>query len=254
LLSSVTNSLRVLEYLVEEREAGVSEISRALDLTIGSVYRMVSTLSELGYVEQNPTNRRYRPGSKIPQLARRLTAGQDFVTLARPYLERLVAQTGETVNLGVLRDQQVVYVDRAVADQPLAVSVQIGSRVPAYCTALGRVMLANESPEVVAAYLEALDHLPANGAAEPPSRKAFSDILQQAKHEGHAVDRHEFSRDIACVAAPILDASGLARAAVSVSAPSSRAAGRFDDITPMVRATGKELSELLQLTGNHSVR
>lgn len=253
MLSSVTNALRVLEYLVEEGEAGVSEISRALDLTIGTVYRMVSTLSALGYVEQNPTNRRYNPGPKIPTLARHMTGGQDFVALARPHLERLMVQSGETVNLAVLRETEVVYIDRAVTNQPVGVSVRIGSRVPVYCTGLGKAMMAFQPEEVMQAYLDLLPGMEATAYAAPPAPGDFAEVLQDVRRNGFAEDRNEFSADIACVAAPILDAAGTAKAAISVAVLSSRASDRLDDIAPLVKEAAKELSELLQLTGNQSV-
>jgi DNA-binding IclR family transcriptional regulator len=253
LLSSVANSLAVLELVVAQSEAGVSEISRRLGLTVGSVYRMLSTLAALDYVEQNPTNRRYRPGPKIPDLARRLTGGRDFVVLARTHLERLAALTGETVNLGVLREHEVVYVDRAVSDRPLAVSVQIGSRIPPYCTALGRAILASSPAATVEAYLDHAAASPRPGGAARFDRRAVADLVERTRRDGVAVDDREFSPEIVCVAAPIVDATGAARAAVSVSLPASRSGDRIADLALLVAEAGKELSELHQLTGSASV-
>src|SRR5687767_7967147 len=110
MLSSVANALRVLEHLVESGEAGVSEVARTLRLTVGTAHRLIAALVEAGFAEQNPANRRYRPGPKIVALARKMNQGVDFITLAHSQLERLGAAAGETVNLGVLREEQVVYI------------------------------------------------------------------------------------------------------------------------------------------------
>lgn len=253
MLSSVTNALRVLEFLIEQDEAGVSETARALDLTAGSTHRMIATLVELGYVEQNSENRRYRPGPKIPDLARTIRGTGDFVELAHGYLTKLMEEAGETVNLGVLRDDQIVYIDRAVTDQPLAVAVSIGSRVPAYCTSLGRAILAFSEEQVVDDYLDRLPEL-AVGADQPrPSVEELQSILREARENGFAEDKGEFSPDIACVAAPIVDSQQCAAAAVSIAGPLSRIPKRRDELVPLVKVTAKELSGLLQTMGESRV-
>lgn len=253
MLSSVTNALRVLEFLVAKGEAGISETARALDLTVGTAHRLVATLVEKGYAEQNSSNRRYRPGPMIPDLARAMRGSSDFVGIAHTKLIELMAQAGDTVNLAVLRDHDVVYIDRAVTSQPLAVAVSIGSRVPAYCTSLGRVMLAYSSDEVIEDYLDRLPDLAAQAEQPAPGPDELREIIKSAREAGYAQDNGEFSPDIACVAAPILDSSGEPAAAVSVAGPQSRIVQRHGTLVPLVKTTAKELSELLEAMGD-SVR
>lgn len=250
MLSSVANALRVLEHLVQHGEAGVSEIARALDLTVGTAHRLVATLVETSYAEQNSSNRRYRPGPKIPELARKMRRGADFVTLAHRELMDLMTEAGDTVNLAVLRDREVVYIDRAVTDQPLAVTVNIGSRVPAYCTSLGRAILAFSDDEVIEDYLEHLPELAEEAEQPAPTVDELRDILKEARERGFAEDKGEFAPDIACVAAPILDSSQRATAAVSIAGPQTRITERRDELLPMVQRTTKELSGLLQTMGD----
>jgi IclR family transcriptional regulator, KDG regulon repressor len=250
MLNSVTNALRVNEFIVERGEAGISEIARALDLTVGTTYRLVATLAEAGYVEQNLTNRRYRPGPKIAELARQLRGTGDFLHLAHGRLVQLKTETNETVNLGVLREGSVVYIDRAVTDQPLAVAVQIGSRVPAYCTSLGRAMLAYSDDETVNAYLKQLPKFAKGQPQKPPATGELRTILESARSAGYAEDNGEFAPDIACFAAPILDSMGKAAAAVSVSGPRVRITERRKELVPSVLTTAGELSELLQSLGD----
>jgi DNA-binding IclR family transcriptional regulator len=249
MLSSVANALRVLEYLAETGEAGVSEVARSLRLTVGTAHRLIAALVEAGFAEQNPANRRYRPGPKIVVLARKMHQGVDFITLAHAQLERLGAAAGETVNLGVLRDEQVVYIDRVTTDQPLTVSVRIGSRVPAFNTGLGRVLLAFGPDDRRMDYEKRVKKLAAAEGRTIDAKK-FTSVLDTVKRKGYADDDGEFDPDIACVAAPIVDSSGRAIAAVSVSGLRTRVRDRRDELTGMVRLAGKEISDLLATVGD----
>jgi DNA-binding IclR family transcriptional regulator len=250
MLSSVANALRVLEYLTETGEAGVSEVARNLRLTVGTAHRLIAALVDSGFAEQNPANRRYRPGPKIVALARKMHQGVDFISLAHGQLERLGAAAGETVNLGVLRDESVVYIDRVTTDQPLTVSVRIGSRVPAFNTGLGKVLLAFGPDDAREDYVRRLKKIAVAEGRTAPDAKKFASQLATVKRKGYADDDGEFDPDIACVAAPILDASGRAIAAVSVSGLRTRVRDRRDDLTGMVRLAAKEISDLLATVGD----
>ena len=103
MLSSVANSLRVLVTLVNHGEIGVSDIGRELDLTGGTVFRLLSTLCEAGFAEQNLENRKYRPGPQVLELANTIRSRTSFIDVAHAELETLMNQSAETVNLGVLR-------------------------------------------------------------------------------------------------------------------------------------------------------
>ena len=235
-------------------EVGISDIARDLELTVGTVYRLVSTLTEAGFAEQNSENRKYRPGPKVLTLANEMRSNKDFLSVGHRSLERLMELTGETVNLGVRRGDKIVYVDRVVSNEPLAVEVKVGSQVPAYCTALGKAILANSDPSERDAYVVRLRNLAAADGLKPPTQKDFERELDNVKLLGIAIDRGEFSPDIACVAAPVIGDRGKAVAAVSVSGPRSRVEARVDDLIPLVEITGKELSTLLQEIGELSVR
>lgn len=249
MLSSAANALRVLEVLVKQGETGISDIARTLDLTVGTTFRLVTTLVDSGFAERNASTRRYRPGSKIYELARHLRGSQGFVSSANPHIDQLMQESGETVSLGVLKDDQVVYVGRASANQPLAVSVKIGSRVPAYCTSLGRAILAYSDPADLDSYLERLPQIAAEDTQKPPSPNQLRLMLEEVRRHGHSEDTAEFAADIACIGAPILSESGLAVAAVSVSGPQTRIDRRRTELIEMVMSTANDLSDLFQSLG-----
>lgn len=249
MLSSVANSLQVLVTLVNHGEIGISDIGRELDLTGGTVFRLVSTLCEAGFAEQNPQNRKYRPGPKVLELANTVRSRTNFVDVAHAELETLMSQSGETVNLGVLRADNVVYVDRVVGTQhQLVMEVRVGSSIPAFCSAMGKSLLAFASPDVRGDYLSRLPTM-VHGGIKLPSSESLSKELESSVALGHSEDHGEFSPDIACVSAPVIDSSGRAIAAVSISGPRHRIEARRADLIPLVREGGKRLSEIAQRLG-----
>lgn len=255
MLSSVANSLRVLTTLVNHGEIGVSDIGRELELTGGTVFRLLSTLCEAGFAEQNPENRKYRPGPQVLELANTIRSRTSFIDVAHSELETLMNQTGETVNLGVMRGDNVVYVDRVVGTQhQLVMEVRVGSTIPAFCSAMGKSLLAYGDPGVRDDFLRRLPEMkPAEGMAPPPPR-TFAKELDMVATSGHSEDHGEYSPDIACVAAPVLDTAGRAIAAVSVSGPRHRMEVRRADLIPLVRDCGQRLSEMAQRLGSAYAR
>jgi DNA-binding IclR family transcriptional regulator len=249
-LSSVANSLRVLVTLVNHGEIGVSDIGRELDLTGGTVFRLLSTLCEAGFAEQNPQNRKYRPGPQVLELANTIRANTSVIDVAHTELETLMNQSGETVNLGVLRGDNVVYVDRVVGTQhQLVMEVRVGSTIPAFCSAMGKSLLAYADPALQKDYLRRLPKLTTTEGIKPPSGPTFAKELELVVTTGHSEDHGEYSPDIACVAAPVLDSVGRAIAAVSISGPRHRIETRRADLIPLVGEGGKRLSEIAQRFG-----
>jgi DNA-binding IclR family transcriptional regulator len=241
--------LRVLDYLVEHGEGGVSEMGRELGLSPGTVYRLVSTLVQAGFAGQNNDTKKYLPTTKILELATAMRNRVDFRGLAHDHLRRLMERTHETVNFGVMRGDDVVYLDRILSSYPLAIEVKIGSHVPAYCTALGKVLLAFGDEAVRDSYVRRLPEVAVDQDHKAPKVDEFRRELADVVSKGHAFDRGEFSPDIMCVAAPVLNTKGSAIAAVSVSGPASRFKARQDTILPLVEIAGRELTLLAHELG-----
>lgn len=249
-LSSVTNALRVLEVLVDQGEAGVSEIGRSVGVTVGTSHRLIATLVAAGFVEQNPATRRYRPSRKLVVMAHKLRTGLSAHDIAHRHLVDLVAVVDETVNLGVLSEQSVLYVDKVTSDRPFGIEAKVGSRLPAYCTALGKVLVAplDEArwKEYVgrSARLSVRDNEPA-----PPTLAAYRAELQEVRERGYAVDAGEYLSDVYCVAAPVSGRDGAVVAALSISAPRSRFQAEHDRFVAEAVSAAASLSETLRDLG-----
>ncbi len=214
---SVAKAFAILEYLAAaegSKELGV--ISSALGMNKSTVYRFLATLCNLGYAEQDPESGRYALGSKIIWLASRFLDNLDYRVLARPYLEKLVSETRETVHLAILDKLEVVYVDKIDGLQPVKMSSRVGNRMPAHSTGLGKALLADLDEEQWALYVQekGLKRYTSNTIGSP---EALYDHLRAVRERGYAIDNSENEDGIRCVAVPVRDYTGKTIAAISIS-------------------------------------
>jgi DNA-binding IclR family transcriptional regulator len=249
MLKSAATTLRALEHLVEIGEVGVSDVGRHVGVTVGTAHRLVATLVETGFAEQNPSTRKYRPSAKLLRLAQRMRARLNVGDVTHGYLVELGRQVHETVNLGVLRDGEVLYVDKVTSDQPFGIEARVGSRLPAYCTALGKVLMAYQDEPAIEGYLERLDDGDAGDHRPTPDAGAFRRELDRVRRRGLAEDRGEYLPEVFCVAAPVFSADDRVVAAISITTPRSRFDAGHDELTPLVQATSKAISDVLRELG-----
>ncbi len=208
-IQTVTNALVLLEAFREDEELGVTELARRLDLHKNNVFRLLATLQQKGYVEQS-ANDRYRLGVRCLELGQAFSRTRGLVRLARPRLESLVRTLGESAHLGALNDFEVVHLDGQQPDQLVLTGLRLGLRLPAYCTALGKTMLASADPEVHQLFDR---QVIARGGLEPRTpatitdREKFIEHLRTAGAEGFATDFEECVKGMCCAATTRLLAS-----------------------------------------------
>jgi DNA-binding IclR family transcriptional regulator len=247
-IQTVSNALALLEGFANEEELGVTELSNRLDLHKNNVFRLLATLEQAGYVEQCQRTDRYRLGARCLELGQSFSRNRGLLRQARPLLEELAQETGESIHLGVLRDFEVMHLDGEVADRLVHTGLRVGRRLPAHCTALGKVLLGcapkgfQESYDrqvVSAGRLEARTLL----TITDPSK--LLEHLRMVGSQGYAVDMEECEAGLACAAAPIFDASGRVTAAVSVSGPAFRLSTELllTKAAPLVVSVAERLSQ-----------
>jgi len=252
-IQTVTNALRLLEAFRGEQELGVTELSLELGLHKNNVFRLLATLEQRGYVVQSPSTERSRLGFSCVELGNAYNRGCSLVDLSGPTLLRLAKDLGETVHLAVLSQFEVVHLLSEQPDQLLHSGSRVGQRLPAYCTGLGKVLLACGNSSLREAYDQ--DYVAKGGLKSRThstivDRDKFFDHLRSIAAEGLAIDVEECEEGLACVAVPVFDASGLAVAALSVSGP----AFRFSEeslrgrIAPAMMQAGQTLSTQLGFT------
>lgn len=222
-LSSVGNAARVLkEFSRTDRELGVTQLARRLDLAVSTVHRLLVTLCAEGLLERGEGSGTYRLGLKMYELGVTVFPNLDLHEAARPVLASLRQSTGETVQMGVLDYLEVVYIERLESPQTLRMFNQAGHRLPAHATSTGKVLLAALPPDVLRHRL--LDwqatRLTPHTIVE---KKVLLEELHRVAERGWAQNLEEGAHGAASVAAPVRDEDGLVIAAVSVVGPISRA-------------------------------
>lgn len=249
-VSGTQSIARAFAVLNEFREAsadlGVVEVADRLGLTLSTAHRIARALVMEGYLAQEVGRERYRLGPQallLGQAAQR-ALGMDHV---RPVMRKLADRTGESVNLGLLDGEQAVVIQRVESSQPLRFSMELGTRVELYATSMGKSLLAFN--DELASYLDNLpDDLVQLTTKTHPSVTSLRADLQRVSLRGWSIDDEESMLGVRCVAAPVMDSAGQARAAVAVQAPAVRVPDdRLDDLGPQVCAAAKELAGLLPL-------
>jgi IclR family acetate operon transcriptional repressor len=206
-------------------------------------FRLLQTLGERGYVDRCAEGARYRLGARLFERAANVRS--DIRQLARPFMKSLHERFNETVNLGVLKDGDVLYLDILETSRPFRMTATVGCRMPAHKTALGKAMLAG-LPEARSGHA-VRPRLP---AARPAQRQKLQVELVRVRRQGYAIDDEENEPGVACIGAAIMDAAGIPVAALSVSGPARRILGARKEIAQAVAASCFGISTSLGFQGS----
>ncbi|MCX4759778.1 IclR family transcriptional regulator [Streptomyces sp. NBC_01275] len=246
--SSLRRALGILMYLAEDRGhphgVTLTDLAAGLDLSKSTVLRLVAPLREVRLVDQDPESGRYRLGPQNALLGQAYLERRDTRQITSPVLHRLAEQSGETIHLVTFDFPEIVYIDKVESPRAVRMHSRIGGRLPAYCTATGKVFLAHADVDVVDQVIAA--GLPARTPATITSPERLREELALIRERGYAVDDVENEQDIRCVAAPIHDHSGAVTTAVSISGPASRVTrDRLPEIGGLLIAATRDITESL---------
>ncbi len=242
-IQSLERGLRILEF-VGRRGPGVSmaEIARDAGLHTSTAFHLLRTLVLLGYVIQDDVTRQYRLGPRLLQVAAAAWGEAQLGEAAAPFLAEMARETGESSHLAVFDRGEAVMLQKVDGDAPVRLAERVGYPRPAYCTAIGKVLLAWLDEHERAAYL-------AQTRLEPRTPKtitaagALEAELARVREQGDAFDDEEYTQGIRCIAAPVRNFTGRIVAAVGLSGPVWRISlDRVGALTEVVRATAARLS------------
>jgi|GEM_PF-12846 len=244
---SVERALDIIEVLAGERgkPKGVTEIAQKLNLAKSTVHRLLDTLLEKGYVEQDSDSEKYRLGLKLVEIGNIVLNNLELRSQALPYLKRLMEKSGQTVHLAILDHGDVVYIDKVESTGAIKMASYIGLRGYVHSTALGKAIAAFMSEEQVKHILETkgMPRLTPNTITSFPE---FMVHLERIRQQGYAVDDIENEEAIRCIAAPIFNHSGKVVAAVSVSGMVLQITmDRVAELAQMVIECGEKISTRL---------
>lgn len=243
-IGSLAKGTKILELLVEKGDLSVTEVANHLGFHRASSHRFLATLEELGYVEKNNENC-YQLSLKIMEMGLTIASRLEIRQVARPYMEELSSAFNETVNLGYFDGRDILHVDKVDSKEILRIDSPVGSRAPAYCTALGKAILSFLPDEELDAFLTKVK-LTSHGPNTITSRKKLLKEFERIRQQKIAVDNEELVEGLRCIASPIFDHHERSYYAISVSGPAVRHTfRRIEQIQPFVKEVCEEISKKL---------
>ena len=226
-MASAEKMFKVLETLCHQGPAKAAALGRELDFNKSSVHRFLNCLMAMGYVSQCPETGYYSAGLKIYEMGAQVKNRWGIARIAAPILHRLQVEVNEAVNLGVLHNNEMLTLERFTPDDE-SIKIVVKAKLPAYCTALGKILLAYLDLDCLEKYLVETDF------------KAYTDrtvvvpeclrvMIAEIRQTGIAVDDRELDDNIRSIATPIYDDNGIVVAGMSISASAMRLSGEYLD-------------------------
>ena len=218
---SIIKAFSVLDAFTDDKkEWGVRELANKTGYNKSTTYRLLSTLVSLKVVQQNE-NEKYSLGSKLFELGNRVSLYQSLINATKIPIRDIAINIQETVLFGVLKDNQVFYINKAESIQGLKISTSVGTYQPLHATAIGKVLLAFSSEIKKENILNTINYSKITKNTIT-TKKDLSKSLKKIKEQGYALDLEEFELGLICVAIPIFNKNNKLIGSISASGPSSR--------------------------------
>jgi IclR family pca regulon transcriptional regulator len=245
MVGGLQNGLAVIEAFDERHpRLTIADAAKATGLTRAAARRYLLTLARLGYADHDGKFFSLTP--KVLRLGYAALSAMTLPSRVQPWLERISAEVGESSSAAVLDDGEVVYIARSATRRIMSIGLGVGSRLPAYCTSLGRVLLAAQDE----AWLDAYFARVALRAMTPRTMTSASDIravLEGVRRDSHCIVDEELELGLRSVAVPVRDATGTVRCAINVGVQTHRMTVQQmrDAFLPRLRTAAGELSRIL---------
>jgi len=246
---TIPTNLRLLLVIEEIARAGVpvtpTDVNARLGLPKPTIHRLFSTLEEEGFLQRDMDGRTYSPGPRLRTMAGGVLSSLRIRTARQAILKRLSGEIGETCNIALPDRDAMIYLERVETQWPLRIQLPIGTRVPFYCTASGKMYLSSLTRTHLVKYLAATN-LEARTPNTLTDTDALMDEIAQVRARGYSLDREEFMRDMIALAVPILDVNDRLMATLAFHAPTQRFdIARALDYLPSMRTAAADLSRLV---------
>jgi len=223
-IKSIEKALDLLELLSDnKKEMGITEIGKELHMGFSTIHRIVTTLKYRGYIVQNQQTSKYMLGTKLFILGCKVQNTTKIIKVITPFLQRLSENTNETINFAILEGREAIYLFKIESKETLKAGVEVGTKVAAHCTSLGKVLLAfRPEQEFIMLYPNENEKLTTFTPKSISSVEELKKCLKKIKKQGYAIDKEEFKIGVNCIGVPIINNEGKAIAAISISGPVPR--------------------------------
>ncbi|MBE5254295.1 MAG: DNA-binding transcriptional regulator KdgR [Enterobacterales bacterium endosymbiont of Blomia tropicalis] len=220
-VSSVLKVFGILQALGEERDHGITELAQRVMMSKSTVYRFLQTMKTLGYVTQKGESEKYSLTLKLFELGAKALQNVDLIRSADVQMRELSRLTKETIHLGALEEDSIVYIHKIDSLYNLRMYSRIGRRNPLHTTAIGKVLLAWRDRSEVKEILREVE-FKRSTVNTLVSAEALLEVLDQVKEQGFGEDNEEQEEGLRCIAVPVFDRFGVVIAGLSISFPTIR--------------------------------
>lgn len=221
-IGSVIKAIKVIEFIANsENEVGATEISRGLDYGVSATYHLLNTLKECNIIEQNKKTKKFKLGLKLWQIGMLAYEQNRLSDILKPFLRKLKELTGETANLTIMDNYQIVYIAQEESDKLVKMFTKTGATAPLHCTAAGKVLLAYRPEQVQDSVLDKIELTKYTGNTIV-SREELIKELKEIRENGYGFDNEERELGVSCIGAPVFDLNDEAIACITISGPTSR--------------------------------
>jgi IclR family KDG regulon transcriptional repressor len=248
-VKAIEKALSILDCFSQaDFELDLSQIAQMTGLPKTTVFRILTTLEKGRLVSQNQESKKYKLGLRLFELGSVVLRKMELREVALPLMEKLSEESGETIHLGVLEQNEVMSIEKADSSFSLRSNILIGKRAPAYCTAVGKALLAFQPEQRIELFLQtARKKFTANTIIEVDKLR---EELEKVRQQGFAVDNVEHEEGVRCVGAPIRNRENKVAASISISGPSVRVTREaIPKLALMVKKTAEDISRRLGAPG-----
>ena len=246
-IQSLSRGLRILQSFSSNTSTlKLKDISHKLNLSEATTFRYISALRDLGYLKKDENAKEYRLTVKVLDLGFSALSSLGFPNIALPYLEELAQKCQESASMAVLEGSNIVYVARAATKRWMSTNLQVGSRLPAFCTSLGKTLLAYKPFSEVKNTLSK-EKLTAYTPYTITNIETLKKVLAKIRQDGYAINDQELEIGLRSAAAPVQEARGEVIASINISMASARVSLEMlkKEFIPHLLATAKEISRAL---------
>lgn len=238
----IEHTFRIIEcFAGSEDELSLTEVSSRAKVGSTSTFRILYTLTELDYLFKNPVSGRYRLGAKMMQTAWRPMGKKKLAEIASPFMDFLLQQFNETVNLGALEGHEIFYVDIRESSRSFRMGASVGTGLAVHAAALGKAVAAFTSPEILEAMLSRCSWVRFTPRTITDQRE-WRASLPRIRKRGYALDKEETELGASCIATPILDGQRMAVGAISISGPSPRIIANKEQIIAELKRCSEKIA------------
>lgn len=242
-VQTIDRAARILETLADYPSLGLMELSEKVGLHKTTVHRLVASLMQNGFVEQDPDSKQYCISLKMFELGNKRVQNIDFLNVAKSMIRQLSVQINQTVHLVIEDKDEILYIDKYGVENEAKMRSKIGQKAPLYCTAVGKAILATRADHEIERYWGRI-------RPEKKTRQTITDLpaflveIETIRRQGHAIDNEEFEEGVVCIGCTFSSYKEHPAGAISISLP-VEATGELPFYISQARESAEKISALL---------